>query len=111
MSNNPEGVSLQTLSDGAQVIDAIGSDAQQSLLEWYCNLHLREYRRIFRPSEEAGQLDNLSRRFAWFRRLLKTYEEDGHAKIFPHSWKVPACLCGAFAAVTRSVCENSPARG
>lgn len=72
------------------------------LLEWYCNLQLREYRRIFRPSEEAGQLDNLSRRFAWFRRLLKIYEDE-QSRIFPASWKIPACLCGAFSASTKYV--------
>lgn len=74
---------------------------RQSLLEWYCNIQLHDYRRIFRPTEEAGQLDNLSRRFAWFRRLSKQYEDGEHAKIFPKDWKVPQAITGAFAAVTR----------
>lgn len=85
---------------------------RRSLLEWYCTLSLKEYRRIFRPSEEAGQLDNLPRRFAWFRRALKTkFEDEGHGRIFPEAWKVQACLCGAFAGVTRCASNLQHSQG
>jgi hypothetical protein len=93
-------------------------DNRKDLLDWYCSLQFREYRRIFRASDEvsslgcrgfsvltcisqAGQLDNLSRRFAWFRRTLKVYEEE-HAAIFPEDWNVGGVLVGAFGEITRS---------
>lgn len=74
--------------------------ARNSLLSWYSVLLLRDYRRIFGSSSEAGQLDNVSRRFAWFRRVLKTYEEE-NSMIFPLSWNVGAVLTGGFSEVTR----------
>ena len=91
---------IPDLANACLVLDAIGVEAKNALLEWYCNLQLREYRRIFRPSEEAGQLDNLSRRFGWLRRSLKQYDNDA-ANVFPAAWNVPGCLLGAFVAVTR----------
>jgi hypothetical protein len=99
--NNPEGINVTQLSEACLVVDAVGPDARHALLEWYCNQQLHDYRRIFRPSEEAGQIDNLSRRYAWFRRLLKQYEEGEHARIFPKDWKVLHCLAASFAAVTK----------
>lgn len=71
-----------------------------SLLDWYCGLQLREYRRIFRATDEAGQLDNVSRRFAWFRRVLKQHEEE-HAGAFLDVWHVSKALTARFADMTR----------
>ena len=73
-----------------------------SLLSWYSLLLLRDYRRIFGSSSEAGQLDNIARRFAWFRRVLKTHEDD-NSVIFPPSWNVGAVLAGGFSEVTACV--------
>lgn len=76
------------------------SHRRNSLLSWYSVLLLRDYRRIFGSASEAGQLDNVSRRFAWFRRVLKTHEEENNA-VFPASWNVGAVLAGGFSEVTR----------
>ena len=70
------------------------------LVTWYCDLQLKEYRNIFRGNEEAGGLDNISRRYAWLRRILGVYDED-HAAIFPGHWKVAEVLCKAFCDTTR----------
>ncbi|PWZ02161.1 hypothetical protein BCV70DRAFT_198444 [Testicularia cyperi] len=88
------------LPESALVIDAIGAEARSALIEWYCSLQLREYRRIFRATDEAGQLDNVSRRFAWFRRVLKTHEDE-HAAAFLSDWKVERWLIRRFADITK----------
>lgn len=88
------------LPESALVIDAIGSEAKAALIDWYCSLQLREYRRIFRATDEAGQLDNVSRRFAWFRRILKVHEDE-HAPAFPEHWKAERWLIRRFAEVTK----------
>ncbi|GAC92985.1 hypothetical protein PHSY_000545 [Pseudozyma hubeiensis SY62] len=88
------------LPESALVIDAIGPEAKTALIDWYCSLQLREYRRIFRATDEAGQLDNVSRRFAWFRRILKVHEEE-HAPAFPEQWKAERWLIRKFADVTK----------
>lgn len=88
------------LSEACLVIDALGEHARSRLVTWYCNTQLREYRQIFRNNEEAGSLDNISRRYAWFRRILKTYDEE-NAAIFPAAWRVNEILANVFCEGTR----------
>ena len=88
------------LAEGCLVMDSLGDMARSRLITWYCNTQLREYRQVFRGNEEAGSLDNISRRYAWFRRMLKTYDEE-HAAIFPSYWRVNEVLANVFAEGTR----------
>ncbi|GAA6008665.1 Vps53p [Rhodotorula paludigena] len=89
------------LADACLVVHALGDDARNALLKWYSLLLLRDYRRIFGSASEAGQLDNISRRFAWFRRVLKTHEDE-NAALFPQEWTVGAVLAGGFSEVTKN---------
>src|ERR1700733_1361680 len=102
------------------VLSAHGDDLciRNHLIERYCSIELREYRRIFRSNDEvrfllllctgyvfsrlvqAGQLDNVSRRFAWFRRILANHEEE-RASAFPSAWEVAQHLFARFAEITR----------
>jgi len=42
------------LAEGCLVMDALGVNARSRLITWYCNTSLREYRQIFRGSDEVG---------------------------------------------------------
>jgi len=88
------------LAEACLVMDALGENARSRINTWYCNTQLREYRQVFRGSEEAGSLDNISKRYSWFRRMLKTYDEE-HATIFPINWRVNEMLANAFCESTR----------
>ncbi|KAF7712539.1 Vacuolar protein sorting-associated protein 53 [Penicillium ucsense] len=88
------------LSEACLVVDALGDHARSRLVTWYCNTQLREYRQVFRNSEEAGSLDNISRRYSWFRRILKIYDEE-NAAIFPPAWRVNEILANVFCEGTR----------
>lgn len=88
------------LAEASQVMDALGDHAKSRIIMWYCNTQLREYRQVFRGNEEAGSLDNISRRYSWFRRMLKTYDDE-HAAMFPPSWRVNEMLANAFCESTR----------
>lgn len=88
------------LIEACGVMDALGDNARARLLTWYVNTELREYRQVFRGSDEAGSLDNIGRRYSWFRRVVKAYE-DGHASIFPPHWRVGEMLAMAFCEGTR----------
>ena len=88
------------LSEACLVMDALGDTARSRLITWYCNTQLREYRQVFRGSDEAGSLDNISRRYSWFKRMIKTYD-DQHASIFPSYWHVDEMLANAFCEGTR----------
>ena len=91
---------IPTLHESCLVIDVLGEESRDRLVTWYCNLQLKEYRQVFRGNEEAGGLDNISRRYAWLRRILGVYDED-HAPIFPVHWKINEALCKAFCDSTR----------
>lgn len=88
------------LAEGSAVLDALGENAKARLITWYCNAILQEYRQIFRGSDEAGSLDNISRRYAWFSRMLKTYDHE-HSTLFPAHWRVNEMLANAFCQSTR----------
>jgi hypothetical protein len=88
------------LSEACMVIDALGDHARSRLVTWYCNTQLREYRQVFRGNDEAGSLDNISRRYSWFNRMLKTYDAE-HAALFPATWRVNEMLANSFCEGTR----------
>lgn len=88
------------------IADAIGPDVRLQMVERYVGSEFKEYRRIFRPSDEAGGLDNVGRRFAWFRRVLTRHEaemendKDGK-RVFPDDWKVGWAMFSKFSEITR----------
>lgn len=90
------------LAEGCAVMDALGESlgARSRLITWYCNTQLREYRALFKVSDEAGSLDNISRRYAWFKRLLKGFDERDEG-VFPREWRVDEVLANAFCEGTR----------
>jgi hypothetical protein len=88
------------LAEACLVADALGEHAKMRLVTWYVNTMLREYRQVFRGNDEAGSLDNIGRRYAWFKRALKTHEEE-HAMIFPPHWRVGETVAMAFCDGTR----------
>ncbi|KAJ7594544.1 Vps53-like protein [Mycena floridula] len=88
------------MADACLVVDVLGTDVRAHLIERYSAFELKEYRRIFRTSDEAGQLDNISRRFAWFRRLLQTHEVE-QGRVFPVEWRVGWYLFAKFSDITR----------
>ncbi|KAI9699188.1 MAG: Vacuolar protein sorting-associated protein 53 [Bogoriella megaspora] len=88
------------LAQACHVMDALGDEARNRLTNWYCNTQLREYRQVFRGNEEAGSLDNISRRYSWFNRMLRTYDTE-HSSIFPAHWRVNERLADTFCEGTR----------
>lgn len=94
------GSKKQMLAEACLVMDALGENARARLVTWYVNTQLREYRQVFRGNDEAGSLDNIGRRYSWFRRMLKTFEEE-HAGLFPINWRVNEALANSFCEGTR----------
>ncbi|KAK9454895.1 Vps53-like protein [Dipodascopsis uninucleata] len=87
------------LREGCTVIEALGESYKQRLITWYCNIQLREYKNIFRGSDEAASLDNISRRYSYLRRML-TSLESRVSQLFPQSWEILEAICRQF-------CENT----
>ncbi|CAE6467699.1 unnamed protein product [Rhizoctonia solani] len=93
-------IKQSVISEACLVVDVLGDDVRNAILDRYAALELKEYRRIFRNTDEAGQLDNLSRRFAYFRRVLTAHDTE-RARAFPQNWKVGEHLTACFASATR----------
>lgn len=98
-----------TLHQACELVDVLGQGARDRIIMWYTNAQLREYRNIFRGNEEAALLDNISRRYAWLKRIYKTYDDE-HATIFPDSWRVLQHLIKASCDSTREDLSNVLAR-
>ncbi|SJK97035.1 related to VPS53-subunit of VP51-54 complex, required for protein sorting [Armillaria ostoyae] len=88
------------IADACLVVDALGNDVRSTLIDRYVSIELKEYRQIFRTTDEAGQLDNISRRFSWFHRLLQSHELY-QGRIFPGEWRVGWRLLCKFVEITR----------
>lgn len=89
------------LVDGCLVIESLSTDEKTNLISWYCTVKLREYRKIFTSGDEAGSLENISRRYAYLKRLLKSCEEE-EPRYFPSQWKVSHALAERFCEDTRN---------
>ncbi|CAG7854625.1 Vacuolar protein sorting-associated protein 53 AltName: Full=GARP complex subunit vps53 [Serendipita indica DSM 11827] len=99
MKDPSKPISTSVIAESCLVVDILGDDVRNHLIERYCNMELKDYRRIFRPTDEAGQLDNLPRRFSWFRRVISLHDEE-HGIVFPESWNVGKALCSRFIEIT-----------
>ncbi|KAG6845073.1 hypothetical protein H0H87_000977 [Tephrocybe sp. NHM501043] len=100
LQDSSKPVKATQITDACLAADVLGPDFRTHLIDRYVALELKEYRRIFRSTDEAGQLDNLSRRFAWFRRTLQTHEIE-QGRVFPAEWRVGWCLLAKFIDITR----------
>jgi len=97
-----------SLSQACMAIDALGTDIQAKLIQSFCSDQLEPYQSIFKPKpttkvskrggsneEDPASLDQVERRFAWYRRLLRSVEE-AFDNVFPPHWKVQYQLTTMF---------------
>ncbi|EPQ57099.1 hypothetical protein GLOTRDRAFT_137518 [Gloeophyllum trabeum ATCC 11539] len=92
--------SHQTLYAACLCADLLGPDVRAQLVDRYVALQLREYRRIFKATDEAGGLDNVERRFRWFGRVLQGHDAEA-AGAWPEEWRVGWALVAKFVDFTR----------
>lgn len=80
------------------ILELIDKKYKDKLLTWYYNLQLKDIKLIFNTNDEAGSLDNLSRRFIYFNNTL---EKLSNKDKFPQEWNVELELCKIFVAITK----------
>ena len=93
---------MRALSDACLVVDALGPASRRELLEEFVQLQLVPYERLF-GSDGAGRhfsLDDVERRWAWFKRLLATVDHK-FSNICPAHWRLPLRLCLEFTERTK----------
>ena len=107
-----------TMAGGILMIDSLGKDARMEFMQVLCQDYLSEYNRIFQPvqkqpkvqvrvssfkaqpeSSKEGKpefcLENIERRFVWFRNLLKTVDQK-YPQVFPPYWNFQYSLTKIF---------------
>ncbi|KAJ2159819.1 Vacuolar protein sorting-associated protein 53 [Coemansia sp. RSA 552] len=95
-----QGRLVGTASDMRDACLCCDEAATERVVDMYCDLQLRAYAAIFQLDDDASQLDAVARRFAWLRRVLRTYA-DAHHAAFPEHWRVGEQLARRFATATR----------
>ncbi|KAI8990308.1 vacuolar protein sorting-associated protein 53 [Pilobolus umbonatus] len=93
------------LHDACLTASVLGEDTKEKIIKRYVDLQLVNYRQIFRPMEEVSQVEQISRRYAFLKRILKSCDEE-HANIFPAEWAVSGRICERFCDFTRSDLEQ-----
>ncbi|KAH3679933.1 hypothetical protein WICMUC_000676 [Wickerhamomyces mucosus] len=93
-------LSEEDLRSCCGILDILGLEYHDRLNTWFCNQQLKEIKSIFISNDEAGSLDNLSRRFLFFKRVLKNFEQY-YTNIFPESWNIEQELTIKFCEHTR----------
>ncbi|KAJ2810594.1 Vacuolar protein sorting-associated protein 53, partial [Coemansia furcata] len=79
---------------------ALGDEQRDGIVAFYCDMQLRAYAAIFQLGDDVSQLEHISRRYAWLRRILRNYSDD-HAAVFPEQWRVGEALSRRFSEATR----------
>ncbi|ODV76824.1 protein required for protein sorting at the late Golgi [Suhomyces tanzawaensis NRRL Y-17324] len=84
---------------GCQILELIDSKYKDKLLNLFYNNQLKDIKMIFNISEEAGSLENLNRRFIYFKNTLSTVQAK-YLKVFPTDWKIDLEVSKIFCKIT-----------
>ncbi|PVU92470.1 hypothetical protein BB559_003704 [Furculomyces boomerangus] len=88
------------LKDACLVADSLG--CKNKIIEYYIETQLRSYKDIFQLNDDVSELENVSRRYAWLRRILRNYTEV-HESLFPEKWEIGLNLCFRFCSLTNEM--------
>ncbi|CUM65496.1 uncharacterized protein PRCAT00003141001 [Priceomyces carsonii] len=83
---------------GCLILESIDNKYKDKLLNWFYNHQLKEIKSIFEG--EAGSLENLDRRYVYFKNTLKEVQ-DVYLKEFPQEWSIDIELSKIFCNYTK----------
>lgn len=86
---------MKSMADACLVIDSLGASARKDLLDEFVEQQLQPYDHIFGPSQAHFGLDQVDRRWAWIKRLVRNVDSK-FGSICPAHWRLPHRLCVSF---------------
>lgn len=89
------------LRDGACELLDSDKSSKGMLIDWFIGKLLYEMKEIFQIDDEAGSLENLSRRYIYFKKVLNNF----HANLeqyFLQTWDLPLHITSTFIEMTKS---------
>eukprot|EP01063_Lacrimia_lanifica_P036451 TRINITY_DN7237_c0_g1_i2.p1 TRINITY_DN7237_c0_g1~~TRINITY_DN7237_c0_g1_i2.p1 ORF type:complete len:803 (+),score=320.43 TRINITY_DN7237_c0_g1_i2:79-2487(+) len=84
-----------TVLDACSIIDCCGESMRKAAVKAFVDRHMDHYTRQFPAQAEESRLEKMERRFAYFRRMLKSYD-DGVQMYVPDAWNVTQDLAVEF---------------
>lgn len=90
---------------GCEILELVDAKYKDKLLSWFYNLQLKEIQSIFNTTDEAGNMENLSRRYIFFNNIL-TNIRSHYLNVFPDLWQVDLELTKLFCKVTKQDLTN-----
>eukprot|EP00943_MAST-04B_sp_MAST-4B-sp1_P001194 g1194.t1 len=67
--------SIDQLSDACIVVNSLEPEIKEHIIQQFCDMHLNVYDVIFRENGGEDKLETIERRYAWWRRTVRNYEE------------------------------------
>lgn len=99
LADIPGGV--RAVAESCLVVDSLGGRVRRELLEEFVQLQLVPYENLFgQGNKEQFTLEQVDRRWFWFKRLLKHIDAK-FSQIFPPHWRLPLRLCLEFTERTK----------
>ncbi|KAM3160699.1 VPS53-like protein [Lachancea thermotolerans] len=89
------------LREGACELLESSPGAKSELIDWCVRKMLYDIREIFQLDDEAGSLENLPRRYAYFKKVLNNFNAE-FSRFFPKSWNLSLELTKGFYDTTAS---------
>ncbi len=86
---------MKSLTDACLVIDSLGAVARKELLDEFVEQQLSPYENIFGQGKAHFGLDQVDRRWAWIKRLVRNIDSK-FGNICPKHWRLPHRLCVSF---------------
>ncbi|AET41539.1 Vps53p Ecym_8257 [Eremothecium cymbalariae DBVPG len=86
--------------DGACTLLEVNGTAKFDVIDWCLDRILYEIREIFHVDDEAGSLENISRRYLFFKKLLNNFQVN-FATYFSPDWDMPLRLVSTFIIFTK----------
>jgi vacuolar protein sorting-associated protein 53 len=83
------------LADVCLVVDALGNDIKDDIVQKLVDVQLKDYDDLFGMGGEHFKLEDVERRWAWFKRLAKNIDTK-LMNVVPEKWSVLRTLCITF---------------
>ena len=91
---------LERLKDCCLVMAALGTSAQNELMDTLCRREMGMYTQIFGTIGETAKLERTVNRYKWFIRRLDGRKDIWN--IFPEDWRITQLLAATFCSITKS---------
>jgi hypothetical protein len=86
---------LKSLMDPCLVIDSLGAAARKDLLDEFVEQQMQPYENIFGVCKPHFGLEQVDRRWAWIKRLVRNVDSK-FGNICPKHWRLSHRLCVSF---------------